>query len=189
MSKKKKPERGFKTALERLWFFHFTDATNPDTFLKPGPSAIAAGYKCKNKLSYDKQGYKVKVQLAPMVDGWLDEVGLSEQTLKLKLVSLLEAKETKLVSMKGGLTDQSEGTKQVAVSSQSKVIGGADGFREYQEEHTLVAIDVENLSIQEKVLTTALKIKGMLKEEVNVTGLEGLADRIVEARKRSGGAE
>ena len=50
---------------------------------------------------------------------------------------------------------------------------------------TLIAIDVETLEIQRRTLDMAIKTKGMYApEEINLTGLEKLGERLTNAHKR-----
>jgi hypothetical protein len=181
---KEETEPTFPSYMMRRWFFLFTDEDNPTTFMKPGASAREAGYQCKDGKTFSQIGYKNRKRLEPLINAWLEDQGMSDSVLKGKLARLMNAKETKIISVKGTPTEMAEGVRQLSSSSQTKMVAGPDGPTSYMEEHTVIAIDVDNLEVQRKAVETALKMKGLLREELNVTGLEGLADRIIEARNR-----
>lgn len=83
-----------------IWLGHYLDQGNPDTYLNAAESARAAGYKCA-KENFKKIGYINRRECEKQITDWLDDAGLSESALKLKLVSLLEAKETKFFQKDG----------------------------------------------------------------------------------------
>lgn len=82
------------------WLKHFLDVENSDTFLNKRASALAAGYKSGTAGSANFLYYKDKI------DQWLEDVGLSENALKIKLLSMLDAKETKLFAFQGVVIDE-----------------------------------------------------------------------------------
>jgi hypothetical protein len=178
---KPRPQSKFPSEQMRLWFFYFTAQDNPDTFLKPGPSAKAAGYRCRNKNNFCKVGWAVKKKLAPHVEAWLKDYGLDEQSLKMRLIKLMEARETRFIKINGTPIELADGVRQLAETVQSKISACGDS---YNEEHSILAFEIENLGIQLKATETALKMQGMLKDELRVTGLENLAERLAEANER-----
>ena len=74
---------------------------------------------------------------------WLDEVGLSENALKTKLLNLLDAKETKFFADKGIVTDQRDvealGIQQRALDMAFKVKGA---YAPEKVEHTGITVNV-----------------------------------------------
>ena len=105
MSKKQKKTRVSK---RDVWFSHFIDSTNKRTFLNRQESARAAWYKTKSDHSLRSIGSQNFIKLADKINSWLDDAGLSENALKIKLLRLLEAKETKFFQHEGIVTDQRE---------------------------------------------------------------------------------
>lgn len=91
-----------------LWFKHFTNESCRDTFLNRKESARHAGYKTNNEDSLRQIGCQNFTKLTDQIEKWLDEAGLSENALKIKLLSLMDAKETKFFQKDGEVTDQRE---------------------------------------------------------------------------------
>jgi hypothetical protein len=89
-----------------LWFRAFIDETNPATFMNQTGAAKAAGYRCTTDESFRAIGYQNFTKLHNRIELWLDEMGLSDTRLMLKLIELLEAKETKYFQKDGVVTDQ-----------------------------------------------------------------------------------
>ncbi|WP_319764505.1 hypothetical protein [Maridesulfovibrio sp.] len=83
-----------------IWLCHYLDQSDPKTYLNAAESARAAGYKCA-KDNFKKIGYVNRRECEKQINDWLDDAGLSESVLKLKLVSLLDAKETKFFQKDG----------------------------------------------------------------------------------------
>jgi hypothetical protein len=92
-----------KPSRKQLWLSHFLDHSNKSTFLKKSGAAIAAGYSSPS--SSGSANYKY---FKDKIAEWLDEVGLSETTLKIKLATLLDAKETKFFAHQGVVVDERE---------------------------------------------------------------------------------
>ena len=116
---------------------------------------------------------------------WLDEQKLSESALKTKLVSLLEIKETKIITVKGKLTeDQVPNNCIVIVETENEKLNAqGDSYTEYQ---TVLGINMEANEIQRRSLDMAFKVKGMYADQkVEITNLADLGARLVEAHKRN----
>ena len=91
-----------------LWLQYYLDDTNPETFLNQTISAKYAKYNANSYDSFATIGKENFKKLQPHIKHWLDEYGLSENRLKLKLVDLTQAKETKFFQKDGKVTDQRE---------------------------------------------------------------------------------
>ena len=102
MTKKKKATRPNKRL---LWFKYFTDESNPTTFLNKTASAKAAQYKCSTDESFRAVGYENFTKLHSKIEKWIEDVGLSDNQLKTKLLSLLDAKQTKFFQKDGIVTE------------------------------------------------------------------------------------
>jgi hypothetical protein len=89
-----------------LWFRAFIDETNPDTFLNATSSARVAGYRAASENAFACIGYQNYRKVQSRIKEWLDDIGLSDARLKIKLVELLDAKETKFFQKDGMITDQ-----------------------------------------------------------------------------------
>lgn len=114
------------TPKQRLWLAAYFDRGS-DTFMHATNSARAAGYSGKNEANYAEVGYRNKKALQPQINEWLDEEGLSDNALKLKLVELLDAKETKFFSHEGLVVEEREitawGTQTKALDMAMKMKG------------------------------------------------------------------
>ena len=91
-----------------VWFKNFINENCSTTFLNKTNSAKAAKYNCSTDDSFRNVGCQNFTKCSDKIGKWLDENGLSENALKLKLLSLMEAKETKFFSYEGKITDQIE---------------------------------------------------------------------------------
>ena len=78
------------TGKQALFLKHLLDESNPNTFMNATGSAKAAKYNCSTENSYSLIGYENIRKLKPYISQWLEEFGLSEERLKLKIVELLE---------------------------------------------------------------------------------------------------
>ncbi len=168
-----------------LWLKAFLDDGNPKTFLNKTASAEAAGHKTTNRNSLSSIGHRNWKILQGRIQAWMDDMGLGEARLKGKLVELLEAKETKLIPIRGDLLEDSlhEDARIMAKSVQTK-LAGKDAV-EYQEEHTVLAVETEARELQRRSLDMAFKLKGLYApDEINITGLEKLAERMARANQR-----
>ena len=89
------------TSKLNAWFKFYIDDSNKKTYLNKTESARAAGYKCRGKNPEDcfhvigSQNYR---KLKDRVAKWYDEVGLSENALKNKILELMSVKEKRFFS-------------------------------------------------------------------------------------------
>ena len=102
-----------KNAKERVsklnaWLRAYLDESCSTTFLNKTESARRAGYKCKTEDCLRHLGCRNFTKVSDKINQWFDEVGLSENTLKIKLLSLLNAKKTEYFQHEGIVTDQRE---------------------------------------------------------------------------------
>lgn len=106
----KKPAKKILKTPNKLnvWLSYYIDASNPRTYLNKTESARAAGYKTKIEQSLATIGCENYRKLYVEIEKWLDEQGLSENSLKTKLLSLMDAKETKFFAHEGVVTDERE---------------------------------------------------------------------------------
>lgn len=93
---------------KQYWLRHFLNKDNPRTFLNRTESAREAGYECQDDHGYSAVGCNNFKSYEKVIKKWMDEEGLSDVVLKGKLISLLDAKETKFFSFEGVVTDERE---------------------------------------------------------------------------------
>lgn len=120
---------------QRLWLRYYLNASNPKTFFNATESAKYAKYNAKNLSQVGAENYR---KLKLRIDKWLNEHGLSETQLKGKLLSLVNAKETKLFANK-----DEKGELEII-------------------EHQIPALETQRRS-----LDMAFKIKGLYKDNDN----------------------
>ena len=96
------------TGKQAAWLRAYLDSSNPNTFQNGTGSARAAGYKASSDTAFRVIGAENFAKLSKRISVWIDEVGLSPEKLKLKLLSLVEAKETKFFAHRGKVVDQIE---------------------------------------------------------------------------------
>jgi len=94
------------------WFAAYTDRSNPTTFLNATKAAMAV-YSNRKKDQTEQQRYSscgvighenLKI-LKKEINAWMDEVGLSPEYLKGRLLELTRAKKTKFFADKGKIID------------------------------------------------------------------------------------
>jgi hypothetical protein len=90
---------------EQLWLKCYLDQSNPDTFFRGVASVMAAGYKPGNPHAAATQGTKNKMKCLPLIEKWIDDVGMSEAELKRRLMEGLEARETKFFAYQGSVCE------------------------------------------------------------------------------------
>jgi hypothetical protein len=133
MGEKKKP----RVSKLNVWMKHFLNESCSTTFLNRTESAKRARYKCNGKNSFENVGHQNYRKCRDKIEKWLDEHGLSENALKIKMLSLLEAKETKFFS--APIKDETGNTTDILVKN----------------------IEVEAIETQRKTLDMAMKMRGM----------------------------
>lgn len=90
----------------QVWLACYLDRSNPETFLNGTASAKEASYKCTSDAAFRAVGCNNIKKCAPQIKQWIEEQGLTDEALKIKLMSLLDAKETKFFQHEGKVTDQ-----------------------------------------------------------------------------------
>ena len=168
-----------------LWFKFYIDKSNKSTFLNKTAAARAAGYKCRDNEGFGNIGYQNSVKLSPRMNTWLDEVGLSDEALKEKLLQLSEAKETKFIKIKGYLDPKDLPDNIKAIGTSGFAETDKEGNVEYSAGDTLIEIETDALGIQTKNLEMALKVKGLFSpEEINLNAnLKGIKIEFVDSDK------
>ena len=96
------------TGRRAKWLKAFLDVDNPSTFLCRAGAARAAGYKASSKGSFSAIGSENLKILKPRVEKWLDEAGMSEAHLKIKLLQGLEASQIKFFAYQGRVVTEKE---------------------------------------------------------------------------------
>ena len=138
---------------QAVWLRFFLDAEDTSTFMRAGPAAVRVG----KRMEY---GYIQKRLCAPRIKAFLAECGLDENSLKGKLVTLLNGRETKHMVVPGAVEEWElpRHTKIVGEFVREKIMPLGHVIRETV---TLVSIDQEAPELQRKALDMALKVNGM----------------------------
>lgn len=147
---------------QRPFLRAYLDETNPETYLNALASAKAAKYKAKNDNSFGAIGCENLKKLNSRIEKWLDEEGLSAKRLKLKLLSLIEAKQTHFHKVKGHVKpeDLPPGVIVIAESNKIALSGKGDDAEPFDDGDTIVAIPTDALETQRRSLDMALKVRG-----------------------------
>jgi hypothetical protein len=147
----------------RAWLKAYLDQGMP-SFLNASASAKAAGYRAKTDDSFRAIGYQNRKKFAPKIASWLDEHGFSDVSLNIKVLQLMEAKETVFQKLKGAVlqADLPDGHRIAATSG--TVVTTKDG-QAFGDGDTLLEIDVANYGVQVKATEMALKVKGLFAPE------------------------
>jgi hypothetical protein len=147
----------------RAWLKAYLDQGMP-TFLNASASAKAAGYRAKTDDSFRAIGYQNRKKFEPTIAKWLDEHGYSETNLKIKLLRLMEAKETVFQKLRGAVPESRLPDGHRIAATSGTVVTTKDG-QVYGDGDTLLEIDVENYAVQVKATDMALKVKGIYEAE------------------------
>jgi hypothetical protein len=169
------------TGKQKPWLRAYLDESNPKTFLNKTAAARAAGYRCKNDNGFICIGQQNYLKLQDHIEKWLDEEGLSENRLKMKLLSLVEAKQHYFQKIKGHVKpeDLPPGVVIMSVSHKMSWAGKGEDAEPFDDGDTVVAIPVEALETQRRTLEMAMKVKGMYAPEqikVEHTNLDEFSD-------------
>jgi hypothetical protein len=152
-----------KGSLGVIWLSAYLDAGGT-TFLNATASARRAGYQAKDINSFKAIGHANKKKFAPRIAKWLDEHGFSDVALKIKVLQLMEAKETIFQKLKGAVLEARLPDGHRIAATSGTVITTKDG-QVYGDGDTLLEIEVENYAVQVKSLDMALKMKGLYAPE------------------------
>lgn len=162
VAKKKKVTKPRVNKLS-LWFKHYIDESNPQTFLNKTNSSIAAKYNATSYDSFAAIGYQNFKKLQSKVDEWLEDNKLSLSALKLKHSQLLETHKTVFQKIKGKVNEADLPEGAVIIAQGVKYMN--DGDDAYDDGDTLLAIDVADPEVQRKSLDMAYKVKGLYAAE------------------------
>lgn len=88
-----------------VWFFHYTDKSNPKTFMNATESARLAGFNCKSERNFRSVGWLMRKRMDDQIAKWLKKYGLSDSVLYKKLLDLMDATEVRHFQKDGKVTD------------------------------------------------------------------------------------
>lgn len=145
---------------KRIWLAKFLDASNPKIFLNRTQAALAAGYTTR---AAGQAGHRNYLELREYIEQWLSDNGLSDDALFSKLLSLLQAKESKIIAVKGQPTTQVEGVEVMATT----------------EEGAVLSVPANAPEVQRKALDMALKMRGKYAPQtIGLSGIDALYEAI-----------
>lgn len=169
---KKKPQKAPRISKRNLWLQAYLNNNNSRTFLNKTEAARAAGYKASCDKHLADIGHENSRLLADKIANWLEESGLSENALKIKLLSLLEGEETKTVTLKGEINKE-EMPDNVQILATGVVEKYTKEGEPYEERETLLGVNMEAKELQRKTLDMAFKHKGMYAPEKYDHNIQG----------------
>jgi len=162
-----------KVSKLNIWLKHFLNGDCSTTFLNKTESAKKAKYKCSTDDSFRNVGHQNFTKLSAKINTWLEENGLSDNALKIKMLRLLDAKESKFQKVKGAVTSKNLDPNVKKVVESGAIEFDKDGEKEFGTRETLIQIDVENLELQRRTLDMAFKMKNLYPKQgidVDVSG-------------------
>ena len=129
-----------KCTKKEIWLKHFLDNSNPTTFLNKVQSVKAAKYKCNGDPSCASLGHENFKYHTKRINQWMEEEGLSENALKIKLLSLMDVTETKFFSatetdLEGKVSIIIEERQIPAIETQRRTLDMAIKVRGLYEKH------------------------------------------------------
>lgn len=74
-------------------------------------AAKAAGFNCSDDRGFSTNGWRVEQEVRPLIMRWYDEMGLSEDAIKLKIAELMDAEDVRTFPVKASDADGSETLK------------------------------------------------------------------------------
>lgn len=134
-----------------LWLKHYLDDSNPKTFFNKTESARAAGYNCTSEDSFRAVGCQNFTKLSVKIREWLNEHGLDENALKIKIFKLLNAQETRFHTLRGRINADS-------LASNVNVIASASNG---EITENLISVTIPALEVQRRTLDMAFKAQGL----------------------------
>lgn len=90
------------TIKQRIWLDSFL------THFNKTRAARDAGYKCNSEQAFRQIGTENYTKLYSHIAEWIDDLGLSDTKIKLKIAEGMEAKETKFFQKDGRVTQRVE---------------------------------------------------------------------------------
>lgn len=170
LSTKEKKQRVSKL---NVWLYHYLNEECSTTFLNKTESARRAKYITTSEESIRQIGCKNFTIFNDKISTWFDEHGLSENALKAKLISLIDANETKFIKVKGFIDKKDLPEGSTSFGTSGLILKDKDGLS-FGDGETLLGIKVKAIETQRKSLDMAFKIKGMnAPEKHEHTGKDG----------------
>lgn len=115
------------------WLKHYLDLDSP-TFMNATKSARASGYDTKKAKSLTVIGLENLAKLRPLVNEWLDEYGLSEDTIKGLIAGKMRAKKSIFVNKGDGVEEieVEDNQTQMQAMNLAVKIRGMDAPKKYE---------------------------------------------------------
>lgn len=156
-TKESRVGRGGATPRQNLWLFHFLNQDNPVTFLNRTQAAMAA-YNGKSYQGAANIGHINFKKFKPDIEAWLEEEGYSLTSLKMRLVKLMEAKETKLQTVRGRVdeTGLPENTRVIVSGETERISKSGEAITETE---TLLAVEVDAVETRRRSIDMGLKMR------------------------------
>ena len=151
-----------KVNKQNAWLKYYL-AEGTRSFLNKTEAARQAGYSYANEDCLRQTGCRLFTKHTDIIEKWFNEVGLSENALKNKLLSLLEAKETKFFT------------------TPTKIMVTIDDKETVVDDILIKQVEVESLEVQRKTLDMAIKVRGLYAEKRTSLDVEEKAKEIREA--------
>jgi hypothetical protein len=152
------------TPRERIWLKVFFETLNAS-------EAARKAYNCKNNDSAANLGHKVFYRLKERINKWLNELYLSDEVLKLKLIDLLNATEKKFFLIEKEIIESEEFPAWNPRAKGLEMAMKVTGMLKEKVEHSGSIESVRKFSVEE--LEAAKKAAKLIATEARSNGTGG----------------
>lgn len=110
-------------------------------------------YKCSRETALTNGPALLgNARIKELINKWLDEIGFSDERLKIKVLSLMEAKTTKFFQHEGEITDQAEVEDNTTQAKMTEIALKMKGLLTEKIEHSGEIKNIHDLSDKTKEL-------------------------------------
>lgn len=121
-------------------------------------AARVAGYRCKNPDSFETIGYQNFRKLQPVIQRWFEQVGLTPERIKAKIIQGMEARETKRVKVKGAVKQESLPAGRHLIATSGTLAYDKEGKEVFGDGNSVIEWEEEALGIQQKYVDLGCRV-------------------------------
>ncbi len=148
-----------------------------DAYIETGnctEAARRAKYKAKDDRSFSAIGLENLEKLRIHIQKFLDEVGLSDEAIKLKISQGMIAKKVIIRKIKGAVNPNDLPPGYRLITTTGKLSFGENGEEFFSDGDSLIEIELEALEIQHRYVSLGAEVQGLKETELSkrVTELE-----------------
>jgi hypothetical protein len=173
---------------DRIFLTNYLDQSNPTTFLSQTESARATpGIDSPTENALRQAGHQAFKKCKKAIAIWLKDEGLSDSSMKIKLLQLVESQKTVFQKLRGKIDpDALPANSRIVVESRAERVTESEKSTTTSDEgETLIAIDVVDTELQRRCVDMGFKALGSYApKEIKITNLDQLAERLNRAHAR-----